>query len=140
MYENLWCPVDTKHSYIGVSIYDDKVGFLCYEGDAREGDVGTPTYTIEQTENIIKKIDEALAFKGKNNVDIYVFEESVPLRYLSIEAHTIQKTGRNWFCVCSVINYGDWECIENPIFGVDGLCNLRHHLQLAINKIKQNLQ
>lgn len=140
MYEQIWCPVETKHSMICVAVYDGEVGFLCYEGDAREGDVGTPTYTIEQTENIIKKIDEALAFKGKNNVDIYVFEESVPLRYLSIEAHTIQKTGRNWFRVCSVINYGDWECIENPVFGVDGLCNLRHHLQLAINKIKQNLQ
>lgn len=140
MYVQIWCPVETKHSMICVAVYDDKVGFLCYEGDVREEDISTPTYTIEQTENIVKKIDEALAFKGKNNVDIYVFEESVPLRYLSIEAHTIQKTGRNWFRVCSVINYGDWECIENPIFGVDGLCNLRHHLQLAINKIKQNLQ
>lgn len=140
MYEQIWCPVETKHSMICVAVYDDKVGFLCYEGDVREEDISTPTYTIEQTENIVKKIDEALAFKGKNNVDIYVFEESVPLRYLSIEAHTIQKTGRNWFRVGSVINCGDWEHIENPIFGVDGLCNLRHHLQLAINKIKQNLQ
>ena len=137
MYEQIWCPVETKHSMICVAVYDDKVGFLSYEGDnTREENIGTPTYTVDHIRSIIAKIDEAIAFKGKHNNDFFVYEESVPMQYLMIEAHTLQKTGRNVFRVTSVMNYGDWEAIEDPVYGIDGLTNLKKHLQIAIEKIE----
>lgn len=138
MYEQIWCPVNTKHSMVCVAVYDDKVGFLSYEGDnTREENISTPTYTVEHVRSIIAKIDEAIAFKGKHNSDFFVYEENVPMCYLLIEAHTLPKTGRNVFRVTSVVNHGDWEDIEDPIYGIDGLTNLKKHLLLAIEKIEQ---
>lgn len=137
MCEVIWNPDESEYSSICVAIYDgNKIGFLCYQGEQTDQSlISTPTYTVEQTKGIIAHLDKAFAHKGLDFDDVYAYQNSEPYKYLYIAAHTLPKTGRNWFYVTSICYHGNWDDVEDVMFGRDGLYQLKHHLQLAIDRI-----
>ena len=149
MYTEIYNPVCFDHECINVAVYDDKVGFLCYKSDDdySPDDIATPTYTIEESENIVSYLNDAIDITEKdfkedvNSICLY-WNVDKPCQKLEITALLCGNRIKSvLYYIESSVAYGDFDLIGGYMVGKSELIKLKNAIQKAIMVIKnENIQ